>query len=428
MRIVQLVPGSGGRFYCENCDRDDGLIKGLRARGHDVHIVPLYLPVSSEYPRSEGETPIFYGAVNLYIRHILGPAPGWLKRIFDSRALLGVAGRFAGSTDAGELGDLTISMLDGGDVEELERLIEWLALIRPDVIHLSNGLLIGLAPAIRQRLGVPVVCSLQDEHSWLDSLSDEIKRETAWSLLGKNAAAVDLFLPVSRFYAEYMTQRIGLPEDRIRIVPVGIDMDGFPEASSPLEKDGKRIIGYMSNISREMGFGLLAEAFMILKRSEDFRDLGLAATGGYSSHRYMNSVLTTLQKSGQRKDVRIVPSFGRNDRIRFLSGLSLVCVPVLEGEAFGTFILEALAAGIPVVQPNLGGFTELVDTTRGGILYRPNTPAALAATLARALRQPQRLRELGEAGRKAVRFAYTVDCMAEAMEEAFTIAIERTKK
>ena len=220
-------------------------------------------------------------------------------------------------------------------------------------------------------------------------------------------------------------RRLGLGEERLRIVPVGIDLEGFAAAE---RYEGNRAIGFMSNISREMGFGLLADAFMILKRSPEFADLTLSATGGFSDHRYVRSVLKDLEDSGIKEDVRIVPSFRRLDRIRFLSGLSLVCVPVIEGEAFGTFILEALAAGVPVVEPSLGGFIELLDATGGGRLYQPNTPTALAEALAEVLTRPDMLAEMGVAGMKAVRAAYTVDHMAAAMERAFELCVEETRK
>ena len=423
MKIVQLVPGSGDRFYCENCARDDGLVRGLRELGHDVTVVPLYLPLTSEYGDVPRDAPIFYGAVSLYVRHVLPSAPRWVERILDSPALLGVAGHFAGSTEAGELGGLTISMLEGEDgrqSEELDRLVGWLSDVRPDVVHLSNGLLIGMAGEIRRRLDVPVVCSLQDEHTWIDGFADAGARERAWSLFKERAADVDLFLPVSRYYADYMMRRLGLSGERMRIVPVGIDPGGYPEHREP---GAGRTIGYLSNISRGMGFGLLAEAFAILKSSGDFDDLTLAAAGGHSDPRYFRSIIKELERTGVRDDVSIVPSFHRHDRIRFLSGLTVLSVPVLEGEAFGTFILESLAAGVPVVQPRLGGFPEVVEATGGGVLYDPNTPDALAREIGILLGDPERMSAMGRAGRESVRASFTLGRMAEGFAAAYRSCI-----
>ena len=48
MKIVHIVPGSGGTFYCQNCMRDNELIKAFKALGHDIYMVPMYLPLSIE--------------------------------------------------------------------------------------------------------------------------------------------------------------------------------------------------------------------------------------------------------------------------------------------------------------------------------------------------------------------------------------------
>jgi glycosyltransferase involved in cell wall biosynthesis len=124
-------------------------------------------------------------------------------------------------------------------------------------------------------------------------------------------------------------------------------------------------------------------------------------------------------RRGLRARVRFLGSFQRSERIRFLSSLAVLSVPVPGGTAFGTFILEALAAGVPVVQPRLGGFTELVSDTAGGLLYEPNSPEALAEALAELLTDPRKAREMGEAGRRAVRARYTAASMAACLEAAF---------
>jgi len=71
MKIVHIVPGSGGTFYCQNCLRDNALVKALRAQGHDVVMVPLYLPMFADEPGISGEAPVFYGAISLYLRQRL---------------------------------------------------------------------------------------------------------------------------------------------------------------------------------------------------------------------------------------------------------------------------------------------------------------------------------------------------------------------
>ncbi len=168
LRIAYIVPGNAGRFYCENCLRDSGLVRALARLGHKPIEVPVYLPHQVEADRAANENalpaPIFYGAINLYLKHqfaFFGNAPGWLNRLLDAPGLLRWASRLAGATEAHGMGELTLSMLKGergGQAEELEKLIDWLRTeARPDVVHLSNMLLIGMARRIRQSLGVPVL-------------------------------------------------------------------------------------------------------------------------------------------------------------------------------------------------------------------------------------------------------------------------------
>ncbi|MFA6633199.1 MAG: glycosyl transferase, partial [Kiritimatiellia bacterium] len=67
MRILSILPGSGGAFYCQNCLRDMALAEALRRRGHDVTLMPLYLPATAQAAAPDA-VPVFYGAVSLYLR------------------------------------------------------------------------------------------------------------------------------------------------------------------------------------------------------------------------------------------------------------------------------------------------------------------------------------------------------------------------
>jgi glycosyltransferase involved in cell wall biosynthesis len=425
VRLVQILPGSGSKFFCENCARDGSLARGLRERGHEVVLGSLYLPLTPEPPAQAPPPPVFYGAVNLYLHHrfpSLGRLPPWLERLFDADTLLRLAGGLSGTTDAAALEGLTLSMLqgeEGGQAAELERLVRWLAEVRPDVVHLSNCLLLGLARRVRRELGIPVACSLQDEDSWLDALGAPA-RARAWAILRERAADVDLFLPVSAWYARFMGERLGLPAERLTVVPIGIDPSGLPAAPST-PRPGPPVIGFLSHVCERMGAGILAEAFLRLASGGRFPGLRLWFTGGSTGGdaAFLRRLKRDFARHGLRDRVRFVGSFERGERIRFLSSLTVLSVPVREGEAFGTFILEALAAGVPVVQPRLGGFSELVGDTGGGLLYEPNTPEALAKALAGLLGDPRRALALGAAGREAVLARYTAERMAAALESAF---------
>jgi len=208
MKIIHLIPSSGGSFYCQNCLRDDILVKRLRQQGHDVVVVPMYLPLTDDDEKPFGDTPIFYGAVNVYLKQkfpLLRRAPRWVDRLLDAPTLLSLAAKRAGSTRATGLEDMTMSMLrgeEGNQARQLEELVAWLQHEgRPDIIHLSNALLLGLARRIKQELAVPVVCSLQDEDTWLDAM-DPALAAPIWQAMADRAVDVDMFVAVSNYYGD----------------------------------------------------------------------------------------------------------------------------------------------------------------------------------------------------------------------------------
>jgi len=169
MKIVNIVPGFGGTFYCGNCLRDSAFTSSLRNAGHQAIMLPMYLPLSREGEKS-ADIPVFYGAVNIYLKQqfpFLKRMPAWLERFLNSSAILKFAAGKSGSTRATGLEELTESMLlgsKGNQGHELQQLIDFLKhREKPDLIHFSNALLLGMAGEIRQALGIPVVCSLQDE-------------------------------------------------------------------------------------------------------------------------------------------------------------------------------------------------------------------------------------------------------------------------
>ncbi|OGV65391.1 MAG: hypothetical protein A3K19_11085 [Lentisphaerae bacterium RIFOXYB12_FULL_65_16] len=417
MNIVHITPSSGRSFYCQNCLRDAALVRALRGLGHDVTLVPMYLPLTGDRGEPLGDAPVFYGAVSLYLEQrlpFLRRAPRWLERCLDSPPLLGWAARKAGSTRAHGLEELTLSMLrgeHGHQVSQLDDLCAWLQQHhKPDVIHLSNALLLGLARQLRQRLGVRVVCSLQDEDVWVDAMEPEAA-ERIWGIMAERAADVDRFLPVSQHYAEMMARRLRLAPDRLRVVPIGIDLTGF--APAPLSF-APPVIGYLSRMSESLGLGLLAEAFIRLKKDDRFGSLQLKVVGGMTAddRLFVDGMRRRLEEHGTLQDVEFASDFTREGRLAFLSSLSVLSVPVLGGDAFGMYLLEAMAAGVPVVQPRAGAFPEIIEATGGGILYAPNDVRTLTEALQSLLLDPERARALGRHGRAAVERDFSIERMA----------------
>ncbi len=420
MKIVHIVPGSGGTFYCQNCLRDSDLIKSLNTLGHETHLVPLYLPPGIGNTEISGDVPIFYGAINLYLREKFPAyrhAPQWLEKAFDSRTFLRFAAKRAGSTRASGLEEMTISMLrgeEGRQAMELDHLIRFLEKeMKPDIVHLSNALLLGLARRLKNDLGARVVCSLQDENEWIDPMR-EAYREKVWGLMAERAADVDMFVTPSRYYAKKARKLLKIPPEKISVVFCGIDLDGYERFPLPFHPP---VIGYLCRMSEYFGLGIVIDAFIRLKRDERFNDLRLHLTGGCTGddRPFIQKMLKKISRHGFEKDVRIFEHFDKASRIEFLKSLTLLSVPTPEGESFGAYQAEALAAGVPVVQPDVGAFPEFVEATGGGIIYHPNDGETLAGGMASLLARPDRARYLGERGRHAVFQKYSMNTMAENM-------------
>ncbi|MDX9868129.1 MAG: glycosyltransferase family 4 protein [Kiritimatiellia bacterium] len=425
MRILSILPGSGGSFYCQNCLRDTVLAAALQRRGHAVTLMPLYLPATAAMPAPE-EVPVFYGAVTLYLRHRFAGLRRLPRRWFkplDSWPVLRLAARFAGSTSAAGLEDLTLSMLrgpDGRQADELRRVAEWVAGLpapeRPSVILLSNALLAGLARTLGEAAGCPVACWLQDEHVWLDAMTPPI-RDAAVRVLRDDARAIDRFLAVSSSYAARMTGLLDLDPARVRVVLPGVDPAAYAAADVARRPD---VIGFLSRLSAEEGFDRFVDAFLLLRRDPRFAGTRLAATGGPSAdRRFLARQQRKLAEAGLLADAEISPARFATDRFGFLSRLTLLSVPGgASPEALGYYALEAMAAGVPVVLPAQGAFPEVAARAGCGTLLPDTRPEPLARAWADLLSDPERLRRESEQGRRAAASIFSHDAAALALEQA----------
>lgn len=411
MKIVNIVPGFGGTFYCGNCLRDSAFASTLRQSGHEAVMLPMYLPLTLNGGTINQDIPVFYGAVNIFLKQqfpFMRKMPSWLEKFFNSALILRLAARNSGSTRASGLVGLTESMLlgkEGNQFQELRELTDFLKIHeKPDIVHFSNALLIGLAKQVKEEVGVPVVCSLQDEDVWVDAMNEE-HRKHIWNLLAEKARDVDAFIAVSQFFAGKMQKEMNIPDHKLHVVPIGIDPTLYAMGSPRLEN---KAIGYLSRLCEENGFGILIDAFILLKQRPEFRDVRLIATGGQTGDdkKFISAQIRKLKKAGIAGDLEILPDFSLNDLPHFFSKITVLSVPVLKGEAFGLYQLESLASGIPIIQPELGAFPEIVKATGGGQVYTPNTPLSLAKTLEDILPDNDKLLEMSRLGRVSIEQKY----------------------
>lgn len=419
MRIIQITPSAGDSFYCENCLRDAALARAIIKLGHECLTVPLYLPLPGGQIESTDISPIFFGGLNVYLQQksaFFRKTPRWLDSLFDSPRLLRWLGRMAGMTSARDLGETTISMLrgeKGRQIKELHRLIDWLDTHenRPDIICLSNILLIGLARSIKQRLRVPVACMLQDEDEFLDGLVSPYSQQ-AWQTISERINDIDVFIGVSKYYTETMNKWLGLDPDKTFVVYTGISLHEYEYHTDRLEVP---TIGYLSRMCPEKGLDTLVDAFLKIKKNEKLRDTKLRIAGGKRSddETFLDKIRQKLRSQNVIDDVEFLPDFDRKARIAFLKSLSVLSVPEKQPVAYGLYALEALATGVPVVQPASGVFPELLEITSGGLLFEPNNVDALADSLGSLLLDPAEAQRLAEQGRAAVCEKFNIDKTAE---------------
>ena len=414
MRILSITAGAAG-MYCGSCSRDNALAAELLARGHDVTLVPLYTPTTTDEPNLSRDR-VLFGGISIYLQQHLAffrKTPRFVDRLWDSPRVIKALASRSLSTDPGLLGDLTISMLQGerGVLrKEFEKLLDWLAdEPAPDIVNLPNSLLIGLARPLRKALKCPICCTLQGEDLFLEGLVEPY-RQQALDLIRQQVADVDCFLAVSDYYAPVMSRLLRIPSDRMVVVPLGINMTGYESRRPDSNNDDVFRVGYFARVAPEKGLHVLADAYQQFRRRTVGARVRLEAAGYLSrAHApYLNEVQRSLAKAGLAGEFSYRGAVDRDGKLAFLRSLHVLSVPATYDEPKGVFLLEAMASGVPVVQARRGAFTEIVERTGGGVLVTPDDPSALADGLY-ALWKDRALGEsLGQRGFHGVRAHYSI--------------------
>jgi glycosyltransferase involved in cell wall biosynthesis len=231
---------------------------------------------------------------------------------------------------------------------------------------------------------------------------------------------VDAFLPVSQYYSDYMPGYLGVPREKMRLVPLGISLDGY--LPQPHLRSDVFTIGYLARIAPEKGLHLLAQAYGRLRQRPGIGRSRLIVAGYLAPEhqKYLDEIRAGLRRDGMEGDFEYRGEVDRAQKIDFLQSVDVFSVPATYPEPKGIFLFEAMAIGIPVVQPNHGAFPEVLHRTGGGILVEPDNPEALADGIFELWRDPERARRLGEAGARGVSDHYTVGRMADAAERVYT--------
>jgi glycosyltransferase involved in cell wall biosynthesis len=141
---------------------------------------------------------------------------------------------------------------------------------------------------------------------------------------------------------------------------------------------------------------------------------------------FQDELRSRIEAEGLGADVAFYDDFTPDRRREFLQSLTLLSVPTPGGVAYGTYLLEAMASGVPVVQPRVGSFPEILEATGGGVLCSPGDPDALASALAGLLADPGRRAELARRGRDSVVKSLDLDTMARTVTELYQGVLKGT--
>jgi glycosyltransferase involved in cell wall biosynthesis len=429
MRLLSITAGAGA-MYCGSCLRDNALAAELMARGHDVSLLPVYTPTLTD-ETNVSDHRVFFGGISVYLQQhvpLFRHTPAIFDRVWDAPAVLRtVAGRSMSAVDPRFLGAMTVSMLrgeDGFQGKEIVKLVDWLRGQPPfDLIVLPNSLLLGLAPALARALGRPLCCTLQGEDLFLEGLPAE-DREESLRLIRSHRDSVARFIAVSDFYAEHMSGYLDLPRGRVRTVPLGVH--AADEAPVPPGRPSQPFtVGFFARIAPEKGLHMLAEAYAIMRRDGRL-PAGRLEAAGYMApehHAYLAQIQAGLAAAGLAAEFHYHGVLDREAKMRFLRSLDVASVPSPYAEPKGMSVLEAMACGTPVVQPDHGAFPEILGRTGGGVLFTPGDTAALAEAIVGLHDDPYRRKALGEQGARGVRREYSVGRMAERAIQVYDEAV-----
>jgi phosphatidylinositol alpha-mannosyltransferase len=288
-----------------------------------------------------------------------------------------------------------------------------LAAIAPDVVHVHEPLAPSVSMFATLASRVPVVATV---HAYLDRSR---AMELAAPILHRVWERVTIGVAVSEAAATFL--RRSLPDAELEIVPNGVDVRAWAEPTAVAEglPAGRRIV-WAHRLDPQKGFPVAVAAFA--KVVAEVPDAVLVVAGD-GADRDAVGVLT----ASVRERVHMVGSVP-NDRLPAVHAAGDVFVASALGqESFGVVLIEAMAAGLPVVATDIPGYREVVTHGVEGLLVPPRDPEALAAGLVRVLTEPGLAERLGEAGRARAR-DFDWPLVVDRLEDVYRRAIERPRR
>jgi glycosyltransferase involved in cell wall biosynthesis len=215
-----------------------------------------------------------------------------------------------------------------------------------------------------------------------------------------------------------MADHLKISDERIAVVPLGVNVLNYQRRQ---RVDDIFRVGYLARVAPEKGLHLLAEAFHRFRKRAPTARLRLEAAGYLAPEHegYVADIRTFLNQAGVAEDFSYRGAVDLDEKMTFLRRLDVLSVPAVYDEPKGLSILEALASGVPVVQPRRGAFVEVVERTGGGLLVDADDPDSLADGLHQLWQDRARRDELGQKGFDSVRSQYSIQHSADCLLKVY---------
>ena len=400
MRVTYITAGAA-EMICGSCLRDNALARKLRDLKCEVTLVPVYTPITVEEEDLSTDK-LLLGGISVYLEQsssLFRKIPSFLTRWLDKPGVVKFfTKRKSIQVEAEHLGHLTLSILkgeNGNQSKSFGRAFNWIKNeAKPEIINFSNLLIASLAPTIKRELNIPIVVTLQGDDLFINELNNDHRNEVIRELK-RIAESVDAFITFSEFYAQKMSTLLGIPIEKFHIVTLGINTEPFSDISR--QKNEHQTIGYFGRIAPEKGFHNAVDAFIEINKNREPKIKMLSGGWlGESDRSYFEEQTKKIDQAKLSEYFNYSEEPTLDEKKDFFSKIDVFTMPTDQEEPKGIPVLEALASGLPVVQPDKGVFTNVINTTKGGVLYDDHDPSALSQELLKLLDNPEKAEVLGK--------------------------------